>query len=223
MGDRRPQLWTRTGCGPDLAKSWSSHADFSIDRLKSATARRQLSSLSPSHPSRASTRSSSGMSPLHPSNLARAMANASKPHPRAREEVLRPPRPHPGLAPHPSPPQALKPLAHIADAEAPALANPDRRARRHPRGPRLPRRDRRQAPPHQGGRQQGPQGRPRREGEELHRPQTRHLLRGVQAVDRPRCRVRVPGCRCRVLDGKCGDGCYAVKTCISCWLNGRES
>merc|ERR1711964_352385 len=59
------------------------------------------------------------------------------------------------------PPKAPQPLPYLADSKATPFPNTHRRSRRHPHRPRLPRRDRRQASPHQGRWQQGPEGRPR--------------------------------------------------------------
>lgn len=53
-----------------------------------------------------------------------------KPNPRTRKKVLRPPRPHPRLPPHPPPPQTLQPQPHLPDPKTPTLAHADGRPRR---------------------------------------------------------------------------------------------
>lgn len=68
-----------------------------------------------------------------------------QPDPRTRKEILRAPRPHPRLPPHPPSAQTLGPLAHVANPETSAFAHLDRRARRSPPRCRVPRGNRRQA------------------------------------------------------------------------------
>ena len=117
---------------------------FNRSRLDTAGSPSLSSSLFPF--SRASTRSSSGMSvhlhsqhsslppPFIPSTTKSQTltSHSTQPDPRAREKVLRPPRPLHRLPPHSPPPQALQPQPHQPNTEASPQPYTHRRARLHP-------------------------------------------------------------------------------------------
>lgn len=128
--------------------------------LKSATAKKQSSSSSPSRSCPASTKSSNGTSPsLFPNTYPPPLLHSTttnplpQPNPRTRKKILGPARPLPRLAAHPAPAQTFEPQPHVANPKTAPQPHINSRARRDFGGRGVPRGDCGEADADEGGRE----------------------------------------------------------------------